>query len=271
MTIPQLSVTRIVNACALIMMGNEAVLTDPYFDEHWFMRMREPIGMKVTELPKLTAIIGGHGVYDHWQPGSLGEYPFKETTPVFVSTQSMKNKAKSAGFRDVEVLDWNETRRISERLAIEAVPAQIVVGRKPNNYVLNSGDLRVFVGTEARDIEPLRRYRAACDAVDVALLPIDGSALAGHKLVMNSLDAIEGARVLGAKVLIPIHYALKSIPILLQTPSSIDDLINLKKQVPALEIVVLKTGERWVRSRSGFEESSRRSWRPQVTSSAFRS
>jgi L-ascorbate metabolism protein UlaG (beta-lactamase superfamily) len=246
MAAPRLSITRIVNACALIMIDDEAVLTDPYFDEHWFMRMREPIGMKAAELPELTAIIGGHGVYDHWQPGSLGKYPFKETTRVFVSTHSMKNKAMSAGFRNVEVLDWNETRRLSERLAIEVVPAQMVVGRKPNSYVLNSGDLRVFVGTEARDIEPLRRYRAEHAAVDVVLLPIDGSALAGYKLVMNCFDAVEAARVLGAKVLIPIHYALKSIPILLRTPSSIGDLMNLKKQVLDLEIVVLETGQRWV-------------------------
>ena len=56
MTAP-LSITRIVNACALITIGDEAVLTDPYFEERWFIRMREPIGMTAAELPKLAAII----------------------------------------------------------------------------------------------------------------------------------------------------------------------------------------------------------------------
>jgi L-ascorbate metabolism protein UlaG (beta-lactamase superfamily) len=246
-TLPQCSVTRIVNACALITMGGAAVLTDPYFEKHWFVRLREPIGMTVEELPQLSAIIGGHAVHDHWQPGSLARYPFKATTPVFVATAAMARKARAAGFENVEVLDWQTTRRGAEGLSIEAVPAQPVTCLKPNNYVLASGDLRVFVGTEARDIAPLRSYRAARGAVDVALLPIDGSALAGHQLVMNAAEAIEGARALGAKVFIPFHFALKSIPLLLQTPNSVADLMRLKADVEDLEIVVLKPGERWRR------------------------
>jgi L-ascorbate metabolism protein UlaG (beta-lactamase superfamily) len=257
MTASRLSVTRIVNACTLIVMGDDAVLTDPYFEERWLIRLREPIGMKAAELPMLTAIIGGHGVYDHWQPGSLAGYPFKKITPVFVATRSMKGKAKSAGFGDVEVLDWYETRQISERLTIEVVPAQRRFGLKSNSYVLNSGDLRVFVGTEARDIEPLRCYRAERGAVDVALLPIDGSALAGHKLVMNSSDAIEGARALGARILIPIHFALRPVPILLRTPSSIGDLVDLKKHIRDIEVVVLATGELWVDRHGGSDQQPR--------------
>ena len=245
MTAPRLSITRIVNACTLIMIGDGAVLTDPYFSEHWFIPLRERIGMKAAELPMLSAIIGGHGVYDHWQPASLTGYPFEESTPVFVATRSMKDNAKSAGFGNVEVLDWYETRRISERLITEVVPAQRSFRLKSNSYVLSSGEFRVFVGTEARDIEPLRRYRAERGAVNVALLPIDGSALAGHKLVMNASNAIEGARVLGAKVFIPIHYALKSIPILLRTPTSINHLLKLRQHVRDLEIVVLETGDQW--------------------------
>jgi len=246
-TAPQCSVTRIVNACALISLGSAVVLTDPFFKKPWFIRLREPIGMTVAELPRLSAIIGGHGVPDHWQPKSLAAYPYKAATPVFVATPSMAKIAKTAGFAHVEVLDWHATRQISDGLTVEAVPAQPVTGLRPNNYVLASGDVRVFVGPEARDIEPLRRYRTERGAVDVALLPIDGSALAGHQLVMTASEAIEGARALGAKVFIPFHYALKSVPFLLQTPNAIGDLIALKEQVQDLEIVVLQPGERWVR------------------------
>jgi L-ascorbate metabolism protein UlaG (beta-lactamase superfamily) len=240
-----LSITRVVNACALIEIGDQAILTDPYFDDHWYMRLQEPIGMKVAHLPRLAAIVGGHGVFDHWQPRSLSNYRYKATTPVCVATPQMKAKANAAGFCKVEVLDWDEIRKISEDLLIETAPAQVVMGRKTNNYVLNARGVRVFIGTEARDIEPLRRYRKLRPAVDVALLPIDGSALAGQKLVMNAEDAIEGARVLGAKVLIPIHFALKSIPVLLQTPGSIAKLEFLAKRVTDLEVVPTKTGERW--------------------------
>jgi L-ascorbate metabolism protein UlaG (beta-lactamase superfamily) len=240
-----LSITRIANASVLLELGDQVVLTDPYFDDHWFMRLREPIGMKVRQLPKLAAIVGGHGVFDHWQPGSLAEYPFKQETPVFVATAPMMKKAKAAGFRNVEVLEWSAKRRISDRLSIEVAPPQTAAGMKVNNYVLSVHGLRVFVGTEARDLEPLRRYRELHPAVDVALLPIDGSAILGHKLVMTSSEAVEASGILGAKVLVPIHYALKPIPLLLQTRSSAATLARLPPDAPDLDIVLLETGRRW--------------------------
>jgi L-ascorbate metabolism protein UlaG (beta-lactamase superfamily) len=43
-----LSITRVVNACVLLELGEAAVLTDPYFQAHWFMRMHEPVGLEVA-------------------------------------------------------------------------------------------------------------------------------------------------------------------------------------------------------------------------------
>jgi hypothetical protein len=49
-------ITRVINASAVIEFNEGAVLTDPYFTDHWFMRFNEPIG--VRDLPNLAAIIG---------------------------------------------------------------------------------------------------------------------------------------------------------------------------------------------------------------------
>ena len=78
-----------------------------------------------------------------------------------------------------------------------------------NNYVLATDDVSVFFGGEARDVEPLRAYRAAHDAVDVAMLPVNGLhvAITGPQIVMDSDESVEGARVLGARTFIPIHDA----------------------------------------------------------------
>jgi L-ascorbate metabolism protein UlaG (beta-lactamase superfamily) len=241
----RLALTRVVNACVLFEFDNGAVLTDPYFDEHWLMRLREPIGVGAEQLPRLAAIIGGHGVFDHWQPRSLAAYRFKAETPVFVATRSMARKARAAGFPRVAVLEWGETRMLDGGVKLEVAPAQRVTGMKVSSYVLESGDIRVFIGTEARDLEPLRQYRADHAAVDVALLPIDGSRLMGHKLVMEPRDALEGARILGARTLVPIHYALAPKPLLLQTPFSDTDLLRLARDVRDLEVVCLPTGVRW--------------------------
>jgi L-ascorbate metabolism protein UlaG (beta-lactamase superfamily) len=240
-----LAVTRVVNACVLLQMGDDAVLTDPYFQDHWFMRLREPIGISVDQLPRLSALLGGHGVFDHWQPGSLRSYPFKAETPVYVATSSMASKARAAGFRRVEVLDWGARQRISPTLELEVTPRQTALGMKVNNYVLTTDQLRVFVGTEARDLEPLRQYRMTQPRVDVALAPIDGSAFLGRRLVMNPAEAVAAARILGARTLVPIHYANRAIPLLLETPGTIEHLLRCAAGAPDLEVVQLEPGQRW--------------------------
>jgi L-ascorbate metabolism protein UlaG (beta-lactamase superfamily) len=243
----RIAITRIANACVLIETAGGAVLTDPYFDDHWFMRMHEPIGLKVAELPELSAIVGGHGVFDHWQPGSLREYPHKQRTPMFVATRAMKTQAIKAGFRNVEVVPWHETRRLSADLSIDVVPAHRFLAQNVNSYVITSQGSSVFVGTEARDLAPLRRYREAGRAADIAMLPIDGSTFLGRRLVMSPEDAVAGARVLGAKMLIPIHYALKAIPGLLRTPGSLPELLGRFASGQDVEVLPLKTGVTWRR------------------------
>jgi L-ascorbate metabolism protein UlaG (beta-lactamase superfamily) len=238
----RVAITRIANACALIETSGGAVLTDPYFDDHWFMRLHEAIGLKAAELPELRAIIGGHGVFDHWQPASLRDYPYKQHTPVFVATRAMELKARKAGFSNVEVVAWFETRQLSDDLRIEVVPAHRFAGQNVNSYVITSHGFSVFVGTEARDLDPLKRYRATRQAVDMAMLPIDGSTLLGHRLVMSAEEALTGARVLGARTLIPFHYALKAIPFLLRTPGSLQDLLHRSAGGFDGEVLALETG-----------------------------
>jgi L-ascorbate metabolism protein UlaG (beta-lactamase superfamily) len=225
-------ITRIVNACVLIELGGDAILTDPYFQPSWFMRMHEPIGLRSSALPKLTAILGGHGVYDHWQPGSIEG---QRETPVFVATKAMARKARAAGFTRVAVLEWGETRALSPRLTLQVGPRQTAAGMKVNNYVLATPEERVLVGTEARDLEALE----GLGPVDVALLPVDGSSMLGHKLVMNGADALEACRRLPAKVLVPIHYALEPVPLLLQTPGTLDALLA---QAGDVNVLPLATG-----------------------------
>ena len=244
------SITRVVNACVLLEFGEDAVLTDPYFEARWFMRLREPIGLTPADLPRLTAIIGGHGVLDHWQLTSLAGYPYKAQTPVIAATLAMRKKAEGAGFPRAEVLTWGARRLLSSRLELEVAPAQTAARIRVNNYVLSTERVRVFVGTEACDLEPVRRYRAEGPPVDVALLPIDASTVLGCKLVMSPADALEACRVLGARVLIPIHYALKSVPFLLQTSGSCEELVRLARDVPEVEVITLVPGRRWMYERT---------------------
>lgn len=62
---------------------------------------------------------------------------------------------------------------------------------------------------------------------------------------MDGREALDAARILGARALVPIHYALKPIPLLLQTLFTEEDLRRSARDVPDVEIACLRTGERW--------------------------
>jgi L-ascorbate metabolism protein UlaG (beta-lactamase superfamily) len=240
-----LAITRVVNACVLLELSEGAILTDPCLDDHWYYGFLEPIGLRAHQLPRLAAILGGHGVFDHWQPGSLAAYPYKSETPVLVATRSMARKARAAGFRQVSICEWGDALTLSGGLRVEVVASQVDLGLKSNNYVVSSAGHRVFIGTEARALEPLRRYRDASPRADIVLAPIDGTRVFGKKLVMDPSDAIEATRILGGHTLIPIHYGVKSRGFLRQTPLSEHEVMRLAREATDVRVICLRTGVRW--------------------------
>jgi len=237
------AVTRVINPCALIELGDHAVLTDPYFANHWFFPMTEPIGLSPSRLPPLTAILGGHGVFDHWQPRSLAGYEHRSTTPVLVATERMARTARRAGFADVHVLAWGDRHELVPGVAVTAVPGERISGMRTNSYVLEAPDVTVLVGTEARSLAPIEKCAADHD-VDVAILPIDGLEFLGRRLVMNAATALEATRILGAEILVPFHYSQRSVPVLLKCPSGIADLMQLAAEAESPIVRHAPTGTR---------------------------
>jgi L-ascorbate metabolism protein UlaG (beta-lactamase superfamily) len=232
----RVTITRVINPCVLIDIDGRSVLTDPYFEDHWFLPMNEPIGMRPDELPELAAILGGHRVFDHWQPQSLRTYLHRATTPVFVAGKGMARKARSAGFDRVEVLGWHERRDLGGDLTVECVPGERSFSITTNSYVLTTPNTTIYIGTEARHLEPITTF-ATNRQVDIAVLPIDGLRVAGRRLVMNASEALQAAQILGAKTLVPIHYSQRSIPGIVVCTSGIDELIHLAQQVPSIRVL----------------------------------
>ncbi|WP_424094978.1 MBL fold metallo-hydrolase [Moorena producens] len=242
----KLVITRVCNACILMEIGSHKILTDPFFLNPAYMGIDESVAIKVKELPRLSAIIGGHSVPDHWQIDSLSSYPYKQDVPVYVATQSMALKAISTGFKNVEVLDWGSHRKISETLNLEVVKAHQLIGLKANNYVLRDEGISVFFGSEARDLEPLREYRVNNEAVDIVIAPVNAVHLFGFiKLVMSGSEAIEATRILGAKIFFEIHDAHRVRPFLISVKSSGDDAEIAAQLDSEIEVVRMPTGQKW--------------------------
>ena len=236
------TITRVINTCVLLELGGYFVLTDAYFDDHWFFRTNEPIGMKPHQLPPLSAILGGHRAFDHWQPSSMGGYDGHSSTAVYTASPGMTRAARRAGFVQVETLRWGDRRSIGPDLTLTCLQGDRAFGMASNLYLLETSGVSVLVGTEALDQRAMERC-AAEHRVDIAVLPVDGATFLGRQLVMNAAGAVAAARALGAGVLVPIHHSERPIPALLRCPTGIEDVRRLVDREPDLELVSAPTGE----------------------------
>lgn len=243
----QLAINRICNACVLIEICGHTVLTDPFFWNPPYMGIDESVAIQPVDLPRLSAIIGGHSVPDHWQIETLSEYPYKDEVPVFVPMKSMAKKAREVGFEKVEVVDWGEHRRISEHLNLEIVKAHKGLGMTVNNYVLRGEGISVFFGSEARDFEPLREYRRNNKIVDVVMAPVNAVHLFGRlKLVMSGKEAVEATKILGSKIFFAIHDAHIERPLLISVKSSGDDADAAASTDSEVEVIRIPVGDWWI-------------------------
>lgn len=236
-----IAVTRVSNACVLLEVDGCAVLTDPWFRRHW--AFNEAPGVRVDQLPHLAAILGSHRVFDHWDVESLSAYADK-AVPVLVPHDQMAAQARREGFSRVEVAEWGTRRRVGPTLTIDVLEAQLSRGVRINNYVLDGDQGRVFFGGEALALEPLRRYRYSHPPVDLFVGPCNGIRLLGRQLVMGAASAVEAAQILGARGIVPVHYAHRRLGPLAAARDTANDVRNLAAGT-GIQVMCLPPGVRW--------------------------
>lgn len=241
-----IAVTRVVNSCVLLELDGHAVLTDPWFIERWCLRRGEPLGLRIADLPPLAGIVVTNLATNHWDLRGLRALPAKETTPLFVPTSGMARRARALGFLGAECLRWGQTRDIAPGVTMQVAPSGRTVVWPNNAYVFGAAGGRVFFGGEIAEVELIERYRAEQPPVDLALLPVNGlRPVFGPRLVMGPEQAVAGAAVLGARVLVPVHDAHGHDPLsrLFRTNGTASDAVRLAD--PDLHVADVPTGERW--------------------------
>ncbi len=241
------TIKRINNASILIRIGEHHILTDPYFIDVPFIGVTEAASIRPEDLPPLTAILGCHDVIDHWQMDGLADYPHnKDDVSLFVAMENQAKAARKYGFNNVEVLSWGEKRVLKGNLSIESVKAQKMLKWTVNNYVIRLGDTSILFGSEARDLPPLAEYHAHNGPVDMAIFPVNGVHLMSfYQLVMTGKQAVEGAKLLGAKRLFVIHDAHKSRPFFMPTKSSGAAADEAARNDDSIEVIRVPTGQTW--------------------------
>lgn len=235
-------ITRLANACTILEVADAKILTDPWFSRNdRFFSEYSPI--QAGELPELDAIIGGHWVKDHFDAKALQSYRFKDTTPVYVSDESMAKKATKVGFTKVEVMPWGETRAITDQVTLESVEEHIGRGRTSSNYGIVSDDVRFFFAPEALDLDAARRYAETTEPYDVVMGPVNGVHIMGKQLTVTAAEMIEITKMLKAPKFVVFHDSHKPLMGMIKIASSAKNIADV--DTTGIEIIELEVGNHY--------------------------
>lgn len=241
------TVTRVAHACVLIDFDGTRILTDPWLSEKpgYHQGERRPFAT-AAELPRLDGILVSHGHYDHFDLAALASYPDK-TIPMVVK-RGLGRRARKSGWTKVVEVDAWETAVIGP-VTVTAGPALHKVPEV--TFTLSGNGTTVFFGADTMRIPELDRVADRFDAIDLALLPINGlriRPLFDKQVVMSAAEAAELTSVLRPRLVVPIHYAFTAGPVrdrlLLKmdgrTPVFVDAVAD---RAPDTEVRVLGPGQ----------------------------
>jgi len=134
-----LTITRITHSCHLIQIGDQVVLTDPWFSERAAYHPGEPIAMGVSDLPGLDAVVITHHHYDHCDLTAFSAYRDKNV-PMFVAGP-VASRARAAGFTRVRTLEpWHSAA--AGDLTVTAAPGKHAVYEV--TFVISGGGRSVY-------------------------------------------------------------------------------------------------------------------------------
>jgi L-ascorbate metabolism protein UlaG (beta-lactamase superfamily) len=206
-----LKITFLRTSMVLLEYEGKYALTDPWFG--MTMRglpvFRKP-GVALNDLPQLDAIIASHLHRDHFDraavtqlahpglevAGTVGTADFCAEIPVKVHDMAPWDTAEIGPFK------------------LTATPAEHTGPPPPEvNFIIECGPWRVFFGGDARWSDAYRQISERFECIDVAILPIGGTLIFGHRTTMGPSDAVKACNYLRPRWVIPIHEGGEWLPV----------------------------------------------------------
>lgn len=202
-------VTWLRTSCLLIEAFGKVAITDPWFGSRmWGIPVRAKPGIALADLPKVDYVFASHLHPDHFDPDSVSAFGHSdlEIVGTLGTRDRVSKKVRPGAYSAVHDLwHWDEVQlgpfRVIGTPAVHTGPAPPEI-----NLVIDCGDdFRIFFGGDARWSSAYSEIAERFAPIDLALLPIGGTLIFGHRVTMNPKDALRACRVLEPRWAIPIH------------------------------------------------------------------
>lgn len=207
-----LEITFLRTSCLLLEFGGRRILTDPWFEAR--MRglpvFRKP-GVALDALPRVDFIVASHLHRDHFDRRAVARiaHPAMEVA----GTAGTAARCGSLGVAAIHDLRPWDTCTLGP-FELTATPAEHTGPPPPEvNFMIDVGGWRVFFGGDARWSDAYRQIADRFGDIDVAILPIGGTLIFGHRTTMAPPDAVRACNYLRPRWAVPIHEGGEWLPV----------------------------------------------------------
>jgi L-ascorbate metabolism protein UlaG (beta-lactamase superfamily) len=254
----EVMVTFIGHATCLMQAAGTNVLIDPVYANRASPvpfagpRRARPPGMRFDDLPPISLVLLSHNHYDHCDIPTLRRLEQRFHPPV-VTPLGNGPLLRSAGFRQVEELDWWE--------AASAAPVPVTVTQAQHfsarsmfdrnralwgGFLIEIGGQRILHAGDSGYGPHFREMAERLGRIDLALLPIGAYEPRWFMkdIHMNPAEAVQAHLDLGAHQSIAMHFGTFQL-----TPEGIDEPVRalakalVERGVPAERFRALEVGE----------------------------
>jgi L-ascorbate metabolism protein UlaG (beta-lactamase superfamily) len=216
-----LRITWLGHSTTLIEIDGQTVLTDPMWSDRaspsaWVGPRRfHPPPLPLADLPRVDAVVVSHEHYDHLDMATARALAARGVlfhVPLGIGAHL---EAWGVPAAQIVELDWWQRSRLPGGLELVSTPARHFCGRGVPNSIgtlwtswsLVGPKHRVFFSGDTGLTEAFREIAAREGPFDVALLEIGQHHPSWGDIHLGPLGALDAHAMLGAKRLLPIHWA----------------------------------------------------------------
>jgi len=233
------TVTRLGHAGLLLAIGGKHFVIDPWLHESLFVHQGEPLGLRPSGFPALSAVLVTDDESARIDEAALTE--LAHSVPQAVGPPALARRLTDDGFRQVAALDVWQSATI-DGVRITAVPA------RGSGFALQSGETVVYVAGEDTDAAVAAEIRRVVGPIDVAVVPIGGRRRFGMRAGTTPEEAARAAAELDARRIVPSAYGARGVfPFVTYQ----DDAVARFREAAVTAgiapgtVVTLETGESW--------------------------